>query len=119
MECVIVSLVPRYRVGNSNRVIGDIASPPEGFVVINLSTKECFVVSGGAWNAYTEAISDIIVEVWSLPWTVPATIFTFYIDPLGGDDSNTGTSPASPWRTTAKSDTYVLTEFQSIGYLFN
>lgn len=38
-----------YRIGNSNRPVGQAASDPEGFVVLNMSTGEVFTVTAGVW----------------------------------------------------------------------
>jgi GH18 family chitinase len=48
---------------------------------------------------------------WNSTWPEAAT---FYLDPLHGNDSNAGTSPALAWLTYAKAEQLVLTRGQSI-----
>ncbi len=71
--------LPKFRIGESDRVIGESTNDPEGFTVLNLITQNCFVVSGGVWAAAT-TVPDVLVQVWNLPYNVP-----------GG-----GTAPATP-----------------------
>jgi hypothetical protein len=40
----------------------------------------------------------------------------YYIDPINGDDSNSGTSFITAWKTTTKADTQVLSEGDAIWY---
>ena len=105
---------PKYRVGNSDRIIGAPAEPANGFVLLNLNNKKCFTVVGGLWAACA-LIPDPVVVVWNLDSNVPGSIF--YIDPIHGNDSNTGTSKTDAWLTTTFSDTLILTTGQKIEYL--
>ena len=45
--------------------------------------------------------------------------FSYYIDPVNGDDSNTGNSPSSSWKTTTRSDSVSLAPDETIGYKYN
>lgn len=38
-----------YRIGQTDRILGDPTTEPEGFLVYNLSTATAFQVSGGVW----------------------------------------------------------------------
>jgi hypothetical protein len=57
---------PKYRVGNSSRTLGDSTNDPEGFIVLNLSTLQCFQVSGGVWINFG-LVPLALVTVWNLP----------------------------------------------------
>jgi hypothetical protein len=45
--------------------------------------------------------------------------YNYYIDPMTGNDSNSGTSVTTAWATTAQADTISLANSQSIGYKYN
>lgn len=60
-----------YRVGETDRPIGEITTNPEGFYVLNLANRKAFIVSGGVWTA-ANFIPPVIVLAWSLPYNVPA-----------------------------------------------
>lgn len=44
--------------------------------------------------------------------------YTYYVDPVNGNDANDGTSPATAWKTTAPADAVTLTGTESVGYLY-
>ena len=40
-----------YRIGNTNRTLGQASNDVEGFIVLNMCTGDTFVVSGGVWTS--------------------------------------------------------------------
>lgn len=42
-----------YRIGTTDRTIGDTANMPDGAMVLNTTNNNCFVVSGGLWASGT------------------------------------------------------------------
>jgi hypothetical protein len=109
--------IPKYRIGNSGRIIGSSAVPPEGFILLNLSDNNCYIVSGGLWTTL-DIIPNPIVIVFNLSSNVSSqSVFTFYVDPISGSDSNTGLTKYDAWLTTEHSDLQILLPGQTIGYL--
>ena len=106
--------LPKYRVGVTDRLIGQPANPPEGFIVLNLTNRSCFLVAGGLWTSLTTIPSCL-----STAWNLLNLQFTYYVDPINGNDSNDGTSVASAWLTTSPADAQSLTPGQTIGYLLS
>jgi hypothetical protein len=57
-----------YRIGNSDRTIGQSADgAPDGFLVLNSTNGKVFVVSGGLWAAgssFPEALYEAWLEEW-------------------------------------------------------
>ena len=45
--------------------------------------------------------------------------YTYYVDPIGGNDANNGSSTTAAWLTTSPADSVVLTGTQTIGYLLS
>ena len=39
-----------YRIGESDRIIGDSTADPEGFIVLNQQNGKLFLVAGGIWT---------------------------------------------------------------------
>jgi len=130
-----MALLGTFNICNSDRQIGAETADPDGFVVINLSTQNVFVVSGGVWAAGSaSSIPAPLFDVWASLTTIfgagggstgsssdapPSTAFTYYVDPIDGLDSNNGADYAHAWQTTALADAVVLTGSQSVGYLFD
>lgn len=56
-----------YRVGNSDRTIGEATGAPNGFTVVNLSNNKVFIVSGGVWtDGGTGTFPANILAAWRL-----------------------------------------------------
>lgn len=105
---------PKYCVSLTNRIIGQKTANPTGFIVFNISKQKCFVVSDGMW-ASNSIMPQSLVNVWNLN----KSVFTYYIDPINGSDSNLGTSIIDAWQTTTPADAVTLTGTQTIGYKYN
>lgn len=108
------------RVGQSAREIGAATSAPEGFVVVDMRTNDCYVVEGGVWAV--GSMPENVALVWGIgdgggggDEVDPPGDFTYYVDVSDGDDDFAGTS-LHPWATTGKSDLQTLTSNQTIGY---
>jgi hypothetical protein len=64
----------------------------------------------------TDGYGDTLLTVTNA--TLPIN-YTYYVDPLTGNDSNSGLSIDSAWATTTPADAVTLTISQSIGYKLN
>ena len=45
--------------------------------------------------------------------------FTYYIDTVNGNDSNSGRKPHRPWKTTTVANSLSLSGTQSVGYKYS
>jgi hypothetical protein len=104
--------LPKYRVGNTDRIVGD-PGPLEGFTVLNLSNMRSFKVVDGVWTALST-----VPTIFSIIWTTTTSQFTYFVDPVNGNDSNTGRTKESAWLTTTKADAQELETGEIVGYLF-
>lgn len=93
--------------------------------VVSLSgSQNIGYLLNGSWYLYRAidmtAAQDLISAALT---TAPATAFgetsfTYYVDPVGGSDSNNGMSAITAWKTTTPADSVSLTGSQNVGYLF-
>lgn len=120
--------LPKYKIGATDRDVGNSATYPNGFTVLNLRNRKCFVIVDGIWATHSPSISqssltsspssssvpEILLQSWNLK-----SKFNYYVDPINGNDAMDGTSKRSAWLSTEKADSQTLLEGQRIGYLLN
>ena len=107
----IVSYIP------ATNAVADLATnklvmklPPEVTLLSRDSTTNEIGLAGAATNSgveevYRKAISQIGVKTLpTIVETIPTAnaVAKYYIDPISGNDSNTGTSPSTAWATLKK-----------------
>lgn len=57
---------PMFRIGLSERTVGEATGAPEGYTVYNMQTGNLFEVSGGVWAAVIGAIDPLTLQLWRL-----------------------------------------------------
>jgi hypothetical protein len=87
--------------------------PNAGFIILNLNTLEGYLVPQDIWLSITAQLPN----TFSLTWKTPPS-FTYFVNPISGNDSNTGSSMESAWLTLDRANAQNLQIGETVGLLF-